>query len=139
MADDDTDDLFLFKNALDEVSTEVFLTVASDGQHLMERLEQDTPPCPDFILLDLNMPRKNGFECLAELKQSEKFKGIPVVIFSTSGDSDAVEKAFHSGASRFAKKPRSFKKLKSLIKELLAINWKQNTIYSLKNGFLLSG
>ena len=64
LADDDADDCMLFEDALREVSTSTELTTANDGVELINLMETTVPPPPDVIFLDLNMPRKNGFECL---------------------------------------------------------------------------
>ena len=64
LADDDADDRLLFEEALMEISYDVILTTAKNGEQLMGILDQNTPPPPHLIFLDLNMPLKNGFECL---------------------------------------------------------------------------
>lgn len=100
IADDDNDDLILFEDALKEISYDSLLTAVKDGQQLMQMLDHTVPPPPDVIFLDLNMPRKNGFECLDEIKHSTKLKNIPIVIFSTSDQPEAVNKVFEQGAHK---------------------------------------
>ena len=77
LADDDVDDCSLFEDALREVSKETKLTTANDGKELMTKLEDIIPPPPDVIFLDLNMPLMNGYECLAEIRATQKYKNIP--------------------------------------------------------------
>src|SRR6478609_8148333 len=126
LADDDGDDCMLFEDALREVSNNTQLTTANDGLQLMEILDRSVPPPPDVIFLDLNMPCKNGFECLDEIKQSPKLHDIPVVIFSTSAQADTINKVYQKGANYYICKPGSFPLLKKAIQHVLSINWKEH-------------
>ena len=78
---------------------------------------------PDIIFLDLNMPRKNGFECLDLIRQTKAWEHIPIVIFSTTGQEEMVRKVHEKGANFFIRKPGSFPKLKQAIKQILDIDW----------------
>lgn len=138
MADDDADDCLLFEDALREISQQTLLTTANDGIELMDILETRVPPPPDVIFLDLNMPRKNGFECLTEIKHTEKFKNIPVVIFSTSSQPEAINKVYEQGANYYICKPGSFSKLKLVIQKVLSIDWNQNNYPRNKENFLIT-
>jgi CheY-like chemotaxis protein len=137
IADDDNDDLILFEDALREICKDSQLTTAKDGQQLMQILDSTVPPPPDVIFLDLNMPRKNGFECLYEIKHSLKLKNIPVVIFSTSDQPEAVNKVYEQGAHYFLKKPNSFPLLKQAIQQVLNINWAEHKDQPSKDKFVL--
>ena len=72
LADDDTDDCLFFKDALEGIPISIEFTAVHDGEQLMQFLNNETNPLPQILFLDLNMPRKNGFECLAEIKQNKK-------------------------------------------------------------------
>ncbi len=124
LADDDADDCMLFEDALKEVSDSASLVTANDGVELMDILKKTVPPPPDVIFLDLNMPRKNGFECLLEIRGSQRFKDIPVVIFSTSSQEDSIDRVYKAGANFYIKKPGSFPKLKTAIRKILDTDWK---------------
>lgn len=137
IADDDSDDLILFEDALREICKDSQLTTAKDGQQLMQILDKTVPPPPDVIFLDLNMPRKNGFECLDEIKHSSKLKNIPIVIFSTSDQPEAVNRVYEQGASHFLKKPSSFPLLKKAIQQVLAIDWSVQKTQPSKDKFVL--
>ena len=137
LADDDFDDRLLFEDALREVAQYTHLTTANDGKQLMDILRETVPPPPDVIFLDLNMPRKNGFECLREIKQTEKLKNIPIIIFSTTSQPDAVDKVYAQGAHFFVSKPGSFQQLKLLIQKILAIDWSQHYTQPSREKFLL--
>ena len=123
LADDDADDCMLFEDALREVCDTTELTMANDGVELLDLMETTVPPPPDVIFLDLNMPRKNGFECLEQIRATLKWKDIPVVIFSTSGQEDMIRKVHDQGANYFIRKPGSFPKLKQAIRQILDIDW----------------
>lgn len=105
IADDDTDDIQITKDCFVESKLPVQLLEACDGQALLDHLRADTRNLPQLILLDLNMPRKSGFEALEEIKKDEIFRKIPVVIFSTSKAQKDIEKAYELGASCFISKP----------------------------------
>lgn len=122
LADDDPDDRLLFEEALMEVSKNVVLTTASNGEQLMKILDNTTPPPPHLIFLDLNMPLKNGFECLDEIKKDKKLKNIPVVIFSTSSQKEAIDKVYNKGADYYICKPDSFHKLKEVLDRMFSID-----------------
>ncbi|HEY3403943.1 MAG TPA: response regulator [Ohtaekwangia sp.] len=120
LADDDTDDCLFFKDALEELALSVTLTTVRDGVELMRHLS--TQVLPDVIFLDLNMPRKNGYECLTEIKLNAKLATIPVVVYSTSFEPEVVDLLFEKGASHYIRKPGDFSRLKAVIhKAILAI------------------
>lgn len=83
VADDDMDDCFLFEDAIKQLPVSTRLSFVHDGNQLMQHL-YTFEPLPDIIFLDLNMPRKNGFTSLQEIKSNEKIGHLPVVVFSTS-------------------------------------------------------
>jgi CheY-like chemotaxis protein len=119
LADDDIDDCNFFKKALTELPLPTRLTTVHDGEELMEILRRETDELPHVIFLDINMPRKNGFECLAELKESDRLKDLPVIMFSTSNSRDAMSKLFKTGADVYVRKPGNFEQLKELIHHAL--------------------
>ncbi|MES2559197.1 MAG: response regulator [Bacteroidota bacterium] len=122
LAEDDADDRMFFEDALKQVAITTHLTLANDGLELMSNLETVTePPPPDVIFLDLNMPRKNGFQCLEEIRNTHKLKDIPVVIFSTTDNEDAVNRTYQQGANHYICKPRSFELLVEAIETVLTL------------------
>src|ERR1035437_1105930 len=84
LADDDKDDRFFFKMALKEVTIPTQLETVTDGEILMDYLAENADRLPDVLFLDHNMPRKNGAECLLEIKLIPELKALPIVIYSTS-------------------------------------------------------
>jgi CheY-like chemotaxis protein len=124
LADDDADDRDFFADALMEISHQTELTTANDGIELMSNLEKVAePPPPHVIFLDLNMPRKNGFECLKEIRDSPTLKNIPVVIFSTTANENTIETTYSLGANCYIQKPNSHQLLKKTIETILAIDF----------------
>lgn len=125
IADDDEDDRIFFTEAILEVDPDVILKEAQDGAELMEILHTLCDPLPEVIFLDLNMPKKNGFDCLEEIR---KLKGaireVKVIMFSTSSDPQDIDKALELGASFYAVKPSGFETLKAFLAEVLQMDWR---------------
>ena len=127
LADDDKDDCLFFENALIEIPIVTKINTVNDGEKLMELLNKNSNALPDILFLDLNMPRKNGFECLAEIKETLLFKDLYVVMFSTSYprdpnyEKDMINRLLKFGANHFIRKPHDFEQLKKVIQNALTI------------------
>jgi CheY-like chemotaxis protein len=121
LADDDEDDCYFFKQALQGFPMPVNLTAVNNGEQLMENLNDSKIELPQILFLDLNMPKKNGFECLLEIKENKKFKQIPVVIFSTSFEQEVVKLLYDNGAQYYIRKPAEIKSYKSIIKHAITL------------------
>jgi CheY-like chemotaxis protein len=121
LADDDSDDRFFFVKALQEISIATDIHTVNDGEQLMDYLTLNDENIPDILFLDLNMPRKNGFECLFELKDNSKLKSIYVIMFSTSYprdlnyEIDMIKRLYKIGAQDYIRKPSDFEQLKQVI------------------------
>ena len=120
-ADDDTDDCEFFKEALKALPISTNITIVKDGEELMSYLSENEERLPNVLFLDINMPRKNGFECLAEIKQSEKLKDLPVIMFSTSNSKEKITALFKNGAHIYVHKPSDFVQLIQLINHALPL------------------
>lgn len=118
LADDDTDDRFFFDKALKELPVQTHLATVEDGEQLMTYLLKKTATLPDVVFLDLNMPRKNGMECLIEIKSNARLKHIPVVIYSTSLNEDVADLLYNKGAHNYVRKT-DFTELKKILLQLL--------------------
>ncbi len=123
LADDDDDDRLLFKEALQEIANPPLVTEVHDGEHLMKMLRA-LPVQPDVVFLDLNMPFKNGLECLEEIRAHQVWKELPVIIFSTASHPGTIDHAFELGAQLYIRKPSDFKSLRRVIEQALTIDWK---------------
>ncbi|MBA3648545.1 MAG: response regulator [Chitinophagales bacterium] len=119
IVDDDSDDQELFTEAVDEVNPEIKCISAVNGQDALEFLREQDGKLPDFIFLDLNMPRLNGKQCLAEIKRSKRFRNIPVIIYTTSKLDEDVKETKKLGAAYFLTKPSKFSDLKNAISFLV--------------------
>ncbi len=121
LADDDIDDCDLFATALVMLEEKYSFTTVHDGNQLIQYLKTCmVTSLPDIIFLDLNMPCKNGYECLVEIKSNDKWKNIPVIIFSTSFDQQTINQAYKVGARHYIGKPSSFEKLKKVIQSAVS-------------------
>lgn len=118
LADDDSDDRDLFKEALSFIHPLAQVETRCDGEDLMDGLAT-TAKVPDVIFLDLNMPRKNGKECLIELRADVKFRETPIVIYTTSLNPVDIHETYSYGATYFMRKPNSFEELKDTLHNLL--------------------
>lgn len=121
LADDDFDDCHFFKEALEALPQTTALTTVHDGDELMNYLNEENNTLPHVLFLDINMPRKNGFECLAEIKQSIRLKDLPVVMFSTSNAQDKINVLFNTGADVYIRKPSNFAQLVQVIHHALPL------------------
>lgn len=125
MADDDADDRMLTKDALDESRVLNDLRFVEDGEALIDYLKRrnkyadpDQSPRPGLILLDLNMPKKDGREALAEIKADPDLRRIPIVVMTTSKAEEDIFRSYDLGASSFITKPVTFDRLVDLMKTL---------------------
>jgi CheY-like chemotaxis protein len=122
MADDDADDRLMAKEALEASGLRNEMRFVEDGVELMKYLERQekyhNAPRPGLILLDMNMPRKNGRETLKELKAHADFKRIPVVILTTSQSEDDIKLGYDLGASSYITKPVTFEGLVAVMQSL---------------------
>jgi CheY-like chemotaxis protein len=119
LADDDLDDCNFFKEALEALPQTTKLKTVHNGDELMSYLDENSERLPHVLFLDINMPRKNGFECLSEIKNNESLKDLPVVMFSTSGSQDKINILFKNGADVYIRKPSNFAQLVQLIHHAL--------------------
>ena len=138
LADDDLDDCLLFKEAVDELALTVQFETVHDGEQLMQQLSNNANQLPDVLFLDLNMPRKNGFECLAEIKGNKKLSQLPVIIFSTSLEQEVVNQLYKNGAQYFIRKPAEFSQFKKIIQQTITIIAKGNISQPTREDFVLT-
>lgn len=138
LADDDEDDRLFFKDAFEEIKIKTVVNTVIDGIELIKHLLKPDVTLPHVLFLDLNMPRKGGMECLKEIKSNERFKDIAVAIYSTSASEEDIEDAFVKGANVYIRKPNDFIKLKSILLEIITVNWQYQTSGLNRENFFLS-
>jgi len=124
IAEDDVDDQFLLQTAFDEVGTDYQVKFVSNGVDLVTYLstcygtDGQTSQLPSLIILDLNMPKKDGREVLKDIKSHKLYKSIPVLIFTTTKNAMEVQRCYELGANSYIVKPVSFDKLLQIIREI---------------------
>ena len=123
LADDDSDDVELFQEALEEICISCRLTSSKDGIDLLNKLSSTEGSLPEVMFIDVNMPMMNGLECLEQIKSQDGLKNIPVIILTTSISPITVERAYELGANMFVEKPTDFKELKSMILKVMKKDW----------------
>lgn len=125
LADDDIDDRAFFEKVLKEIPIATVLKTVSNGELLMDYLIENSAALPDVLFLDLSMPRKTGFECLAEIKENKKLAALPVVMFTTSFtrgidfEDNLMNTLLRMGATDYIRKPGNFEELKQVIYQVL--------------------
>ncbi|MDO9262377.1 MAG: response regulator [Desulfosalsimonadaceae bacterium] len=118
MADDDDDDCMLAREAIEESRSRITFFCVDDGIKLIEHLTIEIDP-PSLILLDLNMPGKDGRQVLKEIKSTNAFKHIPVVILTTSQAEKDIAFSKEMGADFFFTKPAQFDEWVNIMKQLI--------------------
>lgn len=120
LADDDLDDAEMFCEALAEIDESIVCHCSENGSGVLNALKnQDI--IPEVVFLDLNMPIMNGWECLKQLKQEERYKDIPVIMISTSSHRNDMDTAANLGAVCYFVKPNNFSDLKQVLR-LITLN-----------------
>ncbi len=125
IADDDAEDRMLVKDALEESRLNNHIEFVENGEELMDYLnnrgkfnDKDKYPTPGLILLDLNMPKKDGREALKEIKSQDQLRMIPVVVLTTSKAEEDILRTYDLGVSSFITKPVTFGSLVDVMKTL---------------------
>jgi CheY-like chemotaxis protein len=125
LADDDEEDRMLAADALEESRVVNDFRFVEDGEELLDYLyhrgrftEPGSSPTPGLILLDLNMPRKDGREALKEIKADPELRRIPVVVLTTSKAEEDIYRTYDLGANSFITKPVSFEGLVSVMRDI---------------------
>lgn len=138
LADDDFEDREFFTEALKEVSPDAVIQTSKNGVELMDFLQNAPKPAPGIIFLDLNMPLKDGYECLAEIKSDNALKDNVVVIFTTSGIQHDIDMTYNKGANLFVTKPNDYRGLVNTIQKIFSMNWLKNNIQPARENYTLN-
>ena len=120
LAEDDIDDQNIFQIALQEVDPAIELAFASNGNQLLADLKKAVP---DLVFLDLDMPYKNGLECLVEIRNEPRLEKLPVIVFSSTTKQSNIQTAYEMGAHLFFIKPPVYSDYLSSIRAILNLNW----------------
>ena len=122
IAEDDSDDRFLLQSAFEENGFTDHLHFVENGIELIDYLNDVAgnivANLPRFVMLDLNMPKKDGREVLKELRSNPQFSAIPLIVFSTTNNEMEMKRCYDLGASRYITKPNSYESLKKTVAEV---------------------
>lgn len=120
LVDDDQDDCELFGEALHEFAPNIKLSCLTNNDQLVAYIQNVNP---QLIFLDVNMPRKNGYECLEEIRQLPAFGQIPVIMYSNTGRPQDIDSAYKNGATLFLRKPPTYSGLVTSLQEIIEKEW----------------
>lgn len=122
LADDDMEDCFLFKKALFQLAPGLEVSTVNDGDQIADAIASQNP---DLIFLDLNLPCKSGMQCLQDLKEDNRSRNVPVVVYSTSGSQQDINLSYGFGASLYIQKPFLYTDLLETFRQVIHMNWDQ--------------
>jgi CheY-like chemotaxis protein len=137
MADDDEDDRYFFKKALEKLSISTNLVTVEDGEELIDYLTKDKGKIPDILFLDINMPRKNGYESLIEIKSNKDIRDFPIIMYSTSLRDSMADTLFQNGAHYYLRKGDS-KDLEKHLEQILTLLVENNLKRQVREEFFLN-
>jgi CheY-like chemotaxis protein len=128
LADDDEDDCLLVRDALNAVADDVDLRVVNDSEQLIQylarccsaRCEHDDIPCPQLVLMEVNLPEMNGIQALCQIRSDPELGPIPVVLVTGTTSQHQVRLGYECGANSFITKPSRFDDLMRILKNLVA-------------------
>ncbi|MDB5242889.1 MAG: response regulator receiver protein [Spirosoma sp.] len=126
IADDDADDRMFLEQAMRQNGYKQGIQFVNDGEELMDYLNRQgsynsqNAPWPSMLILDLNMPRKNGFQALVEIKEDPKLRRLPVIVMTTSSADEDVLKTYNLGVNSFVTKPFNYNRLVEIVGTLKA-------------------
>jgi len=137
LADDDKDHGFLFRMVLKQVDPSKTVSIVKDGAELMDFLKKKVP---DLLFLDLNMPCKNGLECLTEIRQELQLKDLPIVVYSSSTHMTDIQKSYLHEADLYMVKPFNSFHLRNALESIIKMDWIKETreqkYYFINNRFV---
>ena len=119
LVDDDIDDLELVMDALERNGFKGTVACAKNGEEFLAKLERSN--IPELVVLDLNMPLKDGFEVLKEMKKSRQFSVVPVVVLTASQNKEDQAKCFELGCNGFLTKPSTLEEYNTIATKILDI------------------
>lgn len=134
LAEDDRDDVLIFQLAIDSLPLTVQLTHEDDGEKLLALLRR---LIPDIIFLDTHLPRKNGINCIMEIRKEKKFDNVPVIMYTAHKDEKSIEDSFAAGANFYLLKSNSVTELAQRLGMILSVKWKKFAYYPPRSQFVI--
>jgi CheY-like chemotaxis protein len=120
LIEDDNDDIELLKDAFEQNKIDCAFDVVTEGDKAMPFLQRNGIP-PDVIVMDFNLPKLHGREILSQIQASEKFKGIPLIVLTTSASPDDMQFAFSMGANKFLTKPNTMDGFNNTVRAIVSL------------------
>jgi CheY-like chemotaxis protein len=120
LAEDNLEQCFFFKRAVKEVAPKTNFFEVHDGDELLSLLEKFLP---DLLFLDLDMPCKNGVQCIKQIRDNKAYDSLPIVVFTVSSQNHAIQASFGFGANLYIVKPSEYSHLVTTLKTILSMNW----------------
>jgi CheY-like chemotaxis protein len=120
LVDDDQDDCELFGEAVNEFAENIHLICLNKSEEILHYASEKDP---DLIFMDVNMPRKNGYQCLEDLKSDPDHGHIPVIMYSNTGRPEDIHNAYEKGAVLFLRKPSTYKGLVEALQNIICREW----------------
>lgn len=136
LAEDEAEEKDFFIQGLKRLGLSYQISWAKDDKELFELLE--TEPNIDLAIIDLDMPGKNGKECLKEIKAHEKYKSIPVIVMTVSKNTPDINEVFEHGAHYYAIKPYSQRNYIETLRQIFTIDWKMPQPIPEKRHFIIN-
>lgn len=115
LAEDSEDDIFLVTRAIESMGLAEVNFVAREGEEAMQLIRDSTLGAIDLVLLDINLPVRNGFEILVKMRETPALANVPVIMFSSSSRDSDIRKAYLLGASAYVFKPSDYDELKDML------------------------
>jgi len=135
LADDDEDDALIFKLALDQLDLTYELRRAENGELLFVMLKEKMPY---ILFLDINMPCKDGFACIHELRKNKDYDSLPIIMYTSHLSQKYVEDCFRGGANFYLSKTEHFNELVAKLKKVFSFDWREYLHYPPSTQFLLN-
>jgi CheY-like chemotaxis protein len=137
LAEDDPDDCMLFQQAIIDSKITSTIYVAENGLQLANEISEEKSTLPNIIFLDINMPLKNGVECLQLIRSNSGFNNVPVIMYSTSNNAKEIEACYETGANFYVIKPYTYNAIREMIADLCTRDWSHH-IPVHRNNFVVS-
>lgn len=134
LAEDDPDDLVIFQLAIDSLPLDIHLTHEDDGEKLLALLRRYIP---DIIFLDINLPQKNGINCISEIRKDTRLDNVPVIMYTAHTHEKFIGDSFSGGANFYLLKSNSVSELARRLGLVFSVKWKKFSYYPPKSQFVI--
>ncbi len=126
LAERDTEYQEIFQEALEEMSIPGTLTIVNDGKELMDKLKSAQSPMFNVVVLDMNIPKKSGIQCLKEIRKDNKWNNTFSVVLTSDKNRNQAEKAYRAGANLFMTKPESYNDYLETVRKIFTSEWEMS-------------